>query len=119
MVGTINAPVAGNGSWDAMFAAATALNGTVPTVPTPALSGSGAAATAAPGPVTGSFQGFGLPTGAAANATGSGTSGAPSGTSSAPGPSGTGSGGSGNGALSNAASGLFAIAAAVFSIAFM
>ncbi|OCH87668.1 hypothetical protein OBBRIDRAFT_137675 [Obba rivulosa] len=72
MVGSINAPTTGNHTFEVFQAAAKAASdvGT----PVPALSGSGAFATVAPGPITGSFSGLNNPTGSL-NASSSGVSG--------------------------------------------
>ncbi|KAI0082864.1 hypothetical protein K474DRAFT_1671019 [Panus rudis PR-1116 ss-1] len=97
MVGAINAPTSGNRSFDAFVqnVQAAASNGTAPTQPVGALSGSGAVATAAPGPLTGSITGFATPAGSAPAASGSsgGASGSGSSSGSAPSPTSSGSGG--------------------------
>jgi len=69
MVGSINAPATGNTFATFQSAAENAVtaNATLlPGVPTPALSGNGAQATSAPGPLSGSVAGFGVPSGTAA-----------------------------------------------------
>ncbi|EKM58982.1 uncharacterized protein PHACADRAFT_249130 [Phanerochaete carnosa HHB-10118-sp] len=123
MVGSINAPASGTGSWDDVVSTALASNGTTPGEPTPGASlvGVDVNVTAPPGPVgtsTDGIQGFDLPAAtpspaASSNASGSGASTA----GSTAGPSGSTTGGApaptggSSGAAVNVASG----AALIFS----
>ncbi|KAL1939632.1 hypothetical protein VTO73DRAFT_9665 [Trametes versicolor] len=116
MVGAINAPATGN-----TFSSFAALAAAAPSVapPAPALSGVNAFATAAPGPLTGSFVGVAAPSGTAPAPASSGAagSGAASGSGTA---SGTASSGSAS-ATKNAAgvvsvSGFAAFVAAAFGV---
>ncbi|KAJ8516542.1 hypothetical protein ONZ45_g6160 [Pleurotus djamor] len=61
MVGAINAPTTGDRTFQAFASAATAFNGTVGQGGGGSLSGVGAAATAAPGPIESGAQAFGAP----------------------------------------------------------
>ncbi|CAL1703400.1 unnamed protein product [Somion occarium] len=117
MVGAINPPTTGGRTFQAFQSAAqaagsSAFSGT----PTPALSGAGAVATAAPGPFSGSITGFAIPTSGAGAS--SGSSGATSSTGSAPAPTTTG-GGNNSGAITIAANGMAAFLAIIAGAALM
>ncbi|KIP03338.1 hypothetical protein PHLGIDRAFT_497415 [Phlebiopsis gigantea 11061_1 CR5-6] len=119
MVGSINAPATGNGSWESVQALAMSLNSTAPGQPTAGapLQGVNVSVTAAPGPVATSagIKGVDLPGGSAASsaAGSSGSAGSSASASSgAPSPSATGGGTSG--ALANAVSGAALFVSAVF-----
>ncbi|KAH9853306.1 hypothetical protein C2E23DRAFT_916962 [Lenzites betulinus] len=120
MVGSINAPATGN-TFDAFVSAAKAAASVVP--PSPALSGVGALATAAPGPLVSGFSGAAVPTGTLpAAASGSAASGSGSASGSATG-SGSGTGAPAATGSNNAASatlsmsGFVAFVAAAFGVA--
>lgn len=121
MVGSINAPASGPGSWDDVVNVAIANNSTLPGQPTPggALTGVNVNVTAPPGPVgttSGGILGFDLPAATSAAAYPSGSSSiyyppAPSGSASSGGSSSgssapTPTAGGSSGALSNAVSGV-------------
>ncbi|GJE99429.1 hypothetical protein PsYK624_156910 [Phanerochaete sordida] len=121
MVGSINAPVNGPGSWEDVWTTATTNDtSTTPGQPGPgnALTGVGVNVTAAPGPVgtdTAGIQGFDLPGSTTAGAPASSTSGAASSGSSAASTGGSGSAapsptGGSSGAMANAVSGAALVA---------
>ncbi|KAI0655271.1 hypothetical protein C8Q70DRAFT_887643, partial [Cubamyces menziesii] len=108
MVGAINAPTVNN-TFEAFQAAAKTQTGVV--APSPALSGVNALASAAPGPLTGSFSGAAVPTGTiATNGTSSNSTGTGTGTSTST------ATGKTNGAGAIQISGLTAFVAAAFGI---
>jgi len=126
MVGSINAPATGNGSWTAVAAIASAATSAPPGQPTAGapLQAVNASVTAPPGPVgtgsTASVQGFNLPgtasagnSSASASGSHSGSSAGSSGSGSSGAPAPTTSGGS-SGAMANAVSGVALFMSAVF-----
>ncbi|OCH87666.1 hypothetical protein OBBRIDRAFT_735794 [Obba rivulosa] len=117
MVGAINAPTTGTKTFDAFQSAAKAA--TDSGVPVPALSGSAAFATAAPGPITGSFSGLLNPTASVSGAASQSSGASAPGASGASGASGSGPSGTGNAASGVAASGLFTFVAALLGVTLM
>ncbi|PSR72605.1 hypothetical protein PHLCEN_2v11529 [Hermanssonia centrifuga] len=114
MVGTINAPTTGNASWEAFWETAMGTAATTPGTPIPNLSGVGANASAAPGPLTGSgVSGAGLPTASGASSAAPPSSSATS-ASTSPSPT-----TSASAAVLLSANGITAMIAVLFGIALM
>ncbi|KAI0368461.1 hypothetical protein BV20DRAFT_464708 [Pilatotrama ljubarskyi] len=86
MVGSINAPASGN-TFSSFSEVAKVQSSVAP--PVPALSGVGAFATAAPGPLTGSITGFAVPSGTAPAGSNSGSAGSGTGSGSGAAPTNT------------------------------
>ncbi|EMD31779.1 hypothetical protein CERSUDRAFT_88657 [Gelatoporia subvermispora B] len=115
MVGAINAPSTGNKTFEAFQSLAK--SSTDSGTPVPALSGSGAFATAAPAPLTGSFSGLLNPTSgasaASSAASGASSSGSAASSGGAPAASNT------NAAMGVSANGFFTFVAALLGVTLM